>query len=35
MCLPGLALNFHGFYEYAADSQTQGTAFGINLVFEF
>jgi hypothetical protein len=34
--LPWLAsLNFHAFYEFAAQDRFQGQAFGINLVKKF
>jgi len=25
-------MNFHGFYEYAAENRFQGASFGINLI---
>jgi len=28
-------VNFHGFYEYAAENRFQGASFGINLIKKF
>jgi len=28
-------VNFHGFYEYAAENRFEGVSFGINLIKKF